>query len=314
MTEGGGRDAGFTIIEVMIVLAVTGMLFVAAVILINGQQNRTQFMTAANTFQQQMQQIINETANGYYPDRSQYTCRLNPFASAGPISFSAGQADADRQGTNPNCVFMGKTIQFAPGGLFVFNTEQSYLVYSMVGRRMASTITNGEASTLYGATGALPRAAAPGNNHYDIGISNATYTTAKFTQGAKVKAMWYDGDRTNNTTSVVGFISTLPGQDSNGLLASGAQVLQLYVVPGTKLNTDDPGTVIDDMYPVTTTDGSGNTIYQPTNPLTRVGSVSVCVASGTTKQSALITIGAAQGLTSASGLAVTSSIKSGTSC
>src|ERR1700761_7227045 len=112
MKRGGHRTAtaGFTIIEVLIVLAISSALLISAAALISGRQAKTEFMTGINNTQQQIQQIINETASGYYPNAGNFTCTGSLVG--GVVSFSNA---ASQQGTNAGCIFMGKAIQFGLG-------------------------------------------------------------------------------------------------------------------------------------------------------------------------------------------------------
>ena len=65
---------GFTVIEVMIVLAVTGLLFISSVALISGKQNQTAFDQSIRQIQSQIQQIINEVSIGFYPNLGDVQC------------------------------------------------------------------------------------------------------------------------------------------------------------------------------------------------------------------------------------------------
>src|SRR5205814_2186232 len=62
MRSNGG---GYTIVEVMIFLAISSLLFVAASIAIGGQQAHTEFNTAANDTNTKFQQWIDQVANGF---------------------------------------------------------------------------------------------------------------------------------------------------------------------------------------------------------------------------------------------------------
>jgi type II secretory pathway pseudopilin PulG len=289
MTQGGYREAsGFTITETLIVLAVTGVLFVSAMVLINGRQNRTQFQTAINSLQQQLQQTINETVNGYYPQNTAFTCVRGPST---PPALTTALSN-DRQGQNAGCIFLGKVLQFGVQS----SDPQTYAIIPVVGNRMDTTGAT-EASTLYGSTGAFPEAAAA-----TVGAPNNTLTgadtSAVLQQGMTVGKMWYNGDPANKT-GTVGFISTLPAIGGTGV-ASGSQHLNLYTVAVTDLG-QNTAQIATAMYP---TAGS--------QPLVPVSSVSICVASGTTKQWGLITIG--QSGTQAANLSVTLDIKSTSAC
>lgn len=289
MKQGGSQEAGgFTITETLIVLTVTGILFVSAVVLINGRQGRTQFQTAITALQQQIQQIADETVNGYYPRDTSFTCARG--SSAPPTLTTA--ASNDRQGQNAGCIFLGKVLQFGVQG----TDPQTYAIIPIVGNRMDTT-NAAEASTLYGTTGAFPEAAAA-----TVGAPNGALTgidtSAVLQQGLTVSSMWYNGSAANKT-STAAFISSLPTPSAAGV-ASGSQHITLYTVTGTDLNqtTKQTATAI---YPV-----SGG------QPLAQVSSVSICVASGTTNQWGLITIG--QAGAQAASLSVTLDIKSTSAC
>lgn len=105
MRKGGSKmaDAGFTIVEVLIVLAVTGLMFVSAALLINGRQNKTMFMSAVNDFRQQLQQIINQTQSGYYGGTT-INCQSS---STGP-NLTVTSSDG-------SCIFLGSVLQFTTG-------------------------------------------------------------------------------------------------------------------------------------------------------------------------------------------------------
>ena len=66
--NGGKRPLGYTIIEVMIVLAVSGVMFIIAASFISGKQESTAFTEGANEFASQLQQTIAEVADGQYSD------------------------------------------------------------------------------------------------------------------------------------------------------------------------------------------------------------------------------------------------------
>lgn len=107
---------GFTVVETLIVLAITGVMFVSIVGIVSGRQSKTQFNQAANAMQTEIEQIINEVQSGYSPDTSGFTCAANPTPSTS-------------QGTNGKCVSLGKVVQF--------DTEK-YFVYSLAGNKYSS--------------------------------------------------------------------------------------------------------------------------------------------------------------------------------
>ncbi|HSX43100.1 MAG TPA: type II secretion system protein [Candidatus Saccharimonadales bacterium] len=278
MKVGGTPRAenGFTIVETLIVLAVTGLLFISAVILISGRANKTQFTTSANDLKQQFEQIINEASSGYFPDSGSFTCTSTP-----PIMPKLKDG-AQKQGTNGGCVFLGKAVQ-----LGVPTFPDKILVFAIAGNRLNST--GDEASTLHEA---MPEAIAPGN-----GFNNTSLTgiTQDLQLESGLAPAWAKADG----TPVAGFamLSTLASYSTscNGI-CSGAQTLQLYGVKGTAVNATDHLQFADKL------DADPN--YVPAKQIT------ACFNSGTTSnQSALYTIGGSSG--SAQGVAVDIQIQSG---
>lgn len=85
------KQTGYTVVEILIVIAVTGVLFLSTSLLIRGQVEKTQYQDSMRQLQQLVQQSIKDTENGYFP---------------GAV------------GTSPDTVLAGKRIYFctdAPG-------------------------------------------------------------------------------------------------------------------------------------------------------------------------------------------------------
>lgn len=123
----GGRLAsasGFTIVETLIVLAVSSVLFVIAGTMISGRQAKTEFQVASRDIQTKIQQTINETKSGYYGTESSSGCSLNGTPPPG-LAFTSGGS----LGARGNCVFIGKA--------FVFTNSNMY-IYPLAGLRQVS--------------------------------------------------------------------------------------------------------------------------------------------------------------------------------
>ena len=123
------QQFGYTIIEVMIVLAVSGMMFVIAANFINGKQQRTSFFQGSNDMGNIIQKVIDDVTNGHYSDVS-----LSCTSPGGMVNVTG--ASGDTQGTNPNCVFLGKLVHF-------YRTSpttpvQNYEIISIADARSAS--------------------------------------------------------------------------------------------------------------------------------------------------------------------------------
>lgn len=125
--------SGYTIVEVIIFLAVSGMLFVSATTLISGQQRRTEFSNAVREFEIRLLDIVNDVETGYFP-AGNYRCTAG--ISSSPVVTAAATG---AQGTNDTCIFAGKAVQFSPAG-----SEQDkgrFNIYSLAGRRYKAPST-----------------------------------------------------------------------------------------------------------------------------------------------------------------------------
>jgi prepilin-type N-terminal cleavage/methylation domain-containing protein len=115
------KPLGYTIIEVLIVLAVSGVMFVIAATFISGKQEKTAFTAGTNDMASQIQGIIEQVIDGHYSDVP-LQCTFN----GGNTNVNVGTS---AQGTNDNCVFLGKLLRFTPG-------SDQYEVASLAGGRL----------------------------------------------------------------------------------------------------------------------------------------------------------------------------------
>jgi hypothetical protein len=129
------QSAGYTVVEVMMFLAISSLLFISAVIAIGGRQAQVQFTQGVNDLESTLQDIINDVGTGFFPHSNDFRC--NAPTNSGPITFSS---EDDQQGTSANCVFLGKAIQFEPAG-----GSGTIKVITIVGKR---TVNGSLASNL----------------------------------------------------------------------------------------------------------------------------------------------------------------------
>lgn len=128
----GGKNKhlslGYTIVEVMIVLAVSGLMFVIAANFINGKQQKTAFQQGVNEMASRIQAMIEQVSDGQYSDIP-FTCS----ASSTPLQISASATQ--KQGTNSGCVFIGKFLQF-----YNQNNPSSYATFSLAAARTSTAL------------------------------------------------------------------------------------------------------------------------------------------------------------------------------
>jgi len=329
-------NAGFTIAETMIVLAVTGLLFASTALLVVGRQNKVEFQTAVNDFQQQLQQIINETSSGYFPNGGGFSCNASSVNHVVTFS-SAGSA----QGTNSGCIFLGKVIQF---GLGTTSPENSQIaVFPVVGAQYYNDPFSGATAPVATLGQAIPRVAWPESGDslnatatsslenltqtYSLqyGLSFATTNSACSTAFTGTGSNGYyeparlartpplsgtppicyvDPNNVYSNSKVETGTATFLFSDSSGDIASangdnlqsGSQELSLYAAgpsPGSGLGGTSSS--VDDWLGVVPAHVGNLPSYSPSigsvGALKTASELLVCMASGSTNQSALFTIG-----------------------
>lgn len=298
---------GFTILETMIVLAVTGGLFVVFATTLSGRQNKAEFNHAIQNVQVQIQQVINQVSTGFYPNDGSFTCTN----SGGNMVFDSA---ANNQGTNEGCTFLGKVMQFGPG---VNGTDpEQFIVYTIAGLRCPPSPTGGCLAS--GATSPF--------SNISPSVVSIGNSVGQYKQYADIKTLqyglttkWIRSDRNPVCAAQacsIGSVGILmePGtsdtSSTNGYI-SGTQQVDLIPIVSSPIPTDYTSKLVDDIPTgVSHIEGSlratNLTAAAPINP---VSGVWICFASGGTNQSGLITIGG-----SGRQLLVKLDIKNGTNC
>lgn len=241
------KTAGFTIVETLLVLAISSALFLAIITTMSGRQGKAEFSQATKNIQADVQQTINEVASGFYPSGNNFKCA---GGSGQPVFTAAGSVG---QGTNQDCVFLGKVIQFKVQG----TDPEQYNIFSIAGLRAC-----GGKTTCTSLAGAAPRVIE--GTGFDV------TETKNLSYGLSVKSA---------TAGAVGFISEMGSLGDSGSYKSGSQPVDLIPVQGAAINASKSNvvTMID-----------SNLGASPVNP---PGGVKVCFQSGSTNQTALLTIG-----------------------
>lgn len=254
--------AGFTIVETMVVLAVTGALFVAIAATLTGRQNEAQFVHAIQSVQSQIQQTIDQVSAGFFP-----ATNLDCAAGANSLSFMNG---VNGQGTNAQCVFLGKVMQFRVQG----SSPEAYRIYTIAGKLGpgvgASSPYANVAPTVVGLTASSDYTTYSTPQLLEYGL---TTVSMKIVGGANIGA--------------VGFLMEPGGFASSGGYNSGAQPVDLVPIPGTTVNPSQSITTAVNTINTQLKDQT-LTADAPINP---PGGVQICFASGGTNESGLITIG-----------------------
>jgi hypothetical protein len=208
--------------------------------------------------------------------------------SGGTVSLSSGGGTT--QGANTGCIFLGKAIQFR-----VASTDpEQFNVFSIAGLQQGGSGGN-ESSTL---SEAKPKVIAPSSS--EGSIPNSTIAE-KMQGGLTTYRMWYNNGSGDKPIGIVAFTLSLASYGATGSIGSTSQVVN--VVP---IDDNNNNSALDKTRTQAVDAINGNIASSPVDP---TNGVFVCIASGTTNQSGLITIGSNNRQ-----LSVRLSIKSNTTC
>jgi type II secretory pathway pseudopilin PulG len=256
---------GYTIVESMIFLAVTGAMVMAVMILIGGQQGKTQFQQTVREFEVVLQDIANDVSTGY----------ANIVIPPGRYcSYDLAGTTASISTTVPvnRCIFVGRTVQFGISG-----DAERYGVYAVVGKQR--TASGQEVTSLTTAQAAAQ-------------IPNTGYTgeVKQFGSGIRVLSARYHPTATPSgsdpTIDAIGFFTTFQSY-SSGSISSGSINVNISPITGANPSTRDQSALRTAMI-TQINSATAPTWDSKTNPL---GGMSICLQSGTSKQRALIRMG-----------------------
>ncbi|MGD0284501.1 MAG: hypothetical protein ABSB12_02825 [Candidatus Saccharimonadales bacterium] len=293
--KGGKQPHGFTVIEIMIFLAVSGAIFISAITLMSGSQDKTEFNTAITELTSQLQSIVGNVANGYYLSQQNFTCTPNPTGSPS-LAYSTTSESGTARGTSLGCTFIGEVIQFN-------STNEEYIAYPVVGNQYNPPTNSPGPNNLNvtDLTQAAPVALYDSTDSPDVAsvVNSELDTTEVLPYGITVhpSGMGFadssivinpsDKCTINNVNLAcigsIGLFTTFNGS---------SQSVQVVPIPGSILTQDQLSLVsaISNMK-----NGTGNNIIGGSGSYSTVsdpdGGVEICLDSGTDSESGLITIG-----------------------
>ena len=223
----GKNKQGYTIVEVMIFLAVSGLMFVMAASSISGKQAKVEYKQGVNASNDQMRQIINDVANGFVSS-SNLICT----DSSGLFTFSPSASD--KQGTNGGisggCAFEGKIIQFTPDNSVVSTLptgSTAYNIYTVAGRQFTLNDPKNSFKTPNNLQEAKPTI-----------VKNSNVDLTEYKQlpwNLSVDKVVVDGAPPSNIHAIA-FLSSI-GSNSSSDLTSGAQNVTVIPLPVPGLHT-----------------------------------------------------------------------------
>jgi hypothetical protein len=150
--------SGYTIFEVLIVLAITGVLLVSAIVLVGGLAPETQFSQAAYDMQSKIESEIRSVGNTLFPDVDKYECNVN---GTRPV-LSVPASGSHTPGTSEECLFLGKALRLNQGSSILY-------IYSVLGRR--TYLDNGVQTAVKSFEQASPTVADELSGEYNNSVS-----------------------------------------------------------------------------------------------------------------------------------------------
>ncbi len=263
------QNHGYTIVETLIFLAVTGALFASAMLMISGQQSKTEFSQAVRDIQSQIQDTANDVSTGYYSNPGNIACSN---VGGRPDLSTTG---SNTQGTNQDCIFIGRFMQFAP--IVTPADPEQVFTYNAVGLRKNSTGPGSREVTSYAET--FPTAVAPSTGY--PGFPDATQKS-NLQGGIKAVKVRYFQAGIPTDVAGFGFMTTFARYPA-GSIASGSQTVNIVPlgVPAGSGPAKDPVAFAQDIDNI-----NGGAVVNPD------GGVVICLASAATDQYGVITIGA----------------------
>lgn len=282
---------GYTVLEVMIFLAVSSVLITSAWNLISGKQEQTSFDQKMRETQSKLQQWISDVSTGVSNgDPSRQYCDnssgrpeiINPPPSR-PANYS------------PQCIFLGKAIQFTDHSLGLHtspNQDSTLYIYSVFGCRYSGC----------NSTPVLPPDMYSANPEPAIGLISGVLTYADLTQTfdvspAYVKSVCDNPPSCSGSHShLIGFMNSFNTDENTAV--NGSENLNVYLY---KLNNNDApaNDLINGVQVKQCLEGNGGpcnlaALPSPNNNPPSLQSYQLCLSDG--KYSAQITISSASGI------------------
>jgi prepilin-type N-terminal cleavage/methylation domain-containing protein len=221
--KGARTPGGYTIIEVMIVLAVSAVMFLIAASFISGKEEATSFPQGVNQLASSIQNTVSQVSDGQYSDVD-----LSCNSGGSSLTISLNPQPTDTQGTQYQCIFLGKIDQFFSNttGSLTYNT------YTVAGLRLLNGVPAGPDPN---------RPSTPLDLDQPTVISQLN-STSEVPQNLQVTSMGLSNS--SNFTApfpvsyALGVMQSL-GTYNDSAAQNGAQPVQLYYVNGIS-GTDPP--------------------------------------------------------------------------
>lgn len=266
---------GFTIIETLMVLGITSILFIAVIGSITDRQNRIQFSQGMRDISSTLADVMNDVTTGFFPTTPGLTCTAGATNAAPQLGYDASQGDTT--GARKDCVFAGKVVQIGTD-----TSASSGFVYSMAGRRLTYDVVNSsDVTNFLELKPVVIDSKNTDNVTASAGISNID-ATSTFNLPYGIRIVRSDGSDGGRAVGI--FYKDFRGVSLNGQSSSGVTSVAVADV------TSAAGGV-SAMSQTNVISAADNTAVINDKFLSGSGTITLCFKSDATNQTATITIG-----------------------
>ena len=152
------QSGGYTIIEVLLVLAISGAIFLSAVLVFQGQSGDTKFKQSMHDLNSKIQAYANQVSSSSSPFSKGYTCAVSGATHRPVLTAGGGSV-----GTNEGCLFLGKAIQVGAPATSIY-------AYTVLGTRNQGGLSGGAPAASFSEANPEPAIAADADltEKYDI--------------------------------------------------------------------------------------------------------------------------------------------------
>lgn len=276
-----GSD-GYTILEVMIFLAISAALLASSMKLISGKQAQVEFDTKMRETQSRLNDWVNDVATGFTGgDPTTQTC----FLDGGGRPYINPNRAPDTSYT-PSCIFLGKAIQFTDQAISS-SADSTIYVYSVFGRRVIDP-----------ATGAIPTDLQSANPAPAVGTgggqpASSADLTEIFSLGSSYVKSVTGGSYANS--HMIGFFNSFNTEQSAATNGNTDLSPVEYSFTGASTPADQGNTGVMNCLELLTTAPCNSNLPKP------LTSYRICISDGS--RTAQITISSNGGIGAATSLA-----------
>ncbi len=134
--------AGYTLVEVMVFLAVSSVLLAMSIVVVRGQEGHTEFTSSMNDVNSKIQHLVDGVVNGLSGSTasataSDYNCKVEPSSGYAYLDL-VGPGQGSARGANPECISLGLVIQVNDDRASPQYSNQ-ITTYTVIGRRTYQT-------------------------------------------------------------------------------------------------------------------------------------------------------------------------------